>query len=282
MITELAPAKLNLVLQVGRPRPDGLHPVCSMFASIDLCDELKLHAREGAGEDVVDCPGVTGPNLAASALAAFRERVGEDALPPVWLSIRKRIPVAAGLAGGSADAAAALRAANRLAGERLDAWAMRQLAAGLGSDVPSQIDPRHALVQGVGELVEPVDLPEMWAVVVPSEPGLATPDVFAELDRLEGCRDRLDPGPLRALAAGPADALAAGLENDLEPASVSLRPKLSATLAALRASGAPDAAVSGSGPTCFALFGDREGAEAAAATLPGALVVAFRDAGGAV
>lgn len=281
MIRELAPAKLNLVLQVGRPRPDGLHPLCSLFASIDLCDELELRPREGTGEDVVDCPGVSGPNLAAGALAAFRERAGSDALPPLSLSIRKRIPVAAGLAGGSADAAAALRAANRLAGEPLDAAALRELAAGLGSDAPSQVDPRHAVVQGVGERVEPVDLPERWAVVVPSERGLATPEVFAELDRIEGWRDRLDPGPLRALAAGPADALAAALENDLEPATLSLRPELSATLAALRDSGAPVAAVSGSGPTCFALFGDAEAAEGAAAALPGALAVAFRDSGGA-
>ena len=281
MIREIAPAKLNLVLQVGRPRKDGLHPVCSLFASIDLCDELELRPLEDGGADVVDCPGVTGPNLAATALAAFRGRAGEDVLPPVSLSIRKRIPVAAGLGGGSADAAATLRAANRLAGERLDAAAMRELAAGLGSDVPSQVDPRHALVQGVGERVEPVELPELWAVVVPAEPGLATPDVFAELDRLEGFRDSLDPDPLRALAAGPADALAAGLENDLEPATLSLRPELSKTLAALRASGGPKAAVSGSGPTCFALFTSREAAEGVTATLPGALTAGFRAAGGA-
>ena len=280
MIRELAPAKLNLVLHVGRPRADGLHPLCSLFASIDLCDELELRMREGAGEDVVDCPGVNGTNLAASALAAFRARVAPDALPPVSLSIRKRIPVAAGLAGGSADAAAALRAANRFAGEPLDAAALREVAAGLGSDAPSQVDPRHALVRGVGELVEPLDLPRLWAVVVTSERGLATRDAYAELDRLEGWRDRLDPGPLRELAAGPADALTGALDNDLEPATLSLRPELAAQLAALRQSGAPAAAVSGSGPTCFALFGDAKAAEGAAATLPGARAVAFRDPGG--
>jgi 4-diphosphocytidyl-2-C-methyl-D-erythritol kinase len=136
-------------------------------------------------------------------------------------------------------------------------------------------------VRGVGELVEPVELPQLWAVVVPSERGLATRDAYAQLDRLGGWRDRLDPRPLRELAAGPADALAAALDNDLEPAALALRPELSATLAALRESGASAAAVSGSGPTCFALFGDREAAQGAAAGLPAALAVAFRDAEGA-
>jgi len=121
MIAERAPAKHNLVLHVGRPRPDGLHPICSLFASIDLEDELELEPLAGGERDEVECAGVPAPNLAQAALGALRGRLGQDALPPLRLVIRKRIPVAAGLGGGSADAAAALRVANRLAGGPLGA-----------------------------------------------------------------------------------------------------------------------------------------------------------------
>lgn len=274
MLHERAYAKLNLVLHVGRPREDGMHPVCSLFASIDLADEVS-GALSDSGRDSVECAVVSGENLALRAIEAFRSRAGRE-LPPLTLRIDKRIPVAAGLGGGSADAAAALRIANELAGEPLDAEELLRLAAGLGSDVPSQLDARHALVQGVGERVEPVELPPLAAVLVPDPDGLSTAAVYAELDRLGGARDQLDPEPLRRLAgAGPAE-LAAALENDLQQAALSLRPELSPRLDALRASGALGAAVSGSGPTCFGLFPGRLAAEAAAASIPGALVTELR------
>jgi 4-diphosphocytidyl-2-C-methyl-D-erythritol kinase len=273
LIRELAPAKLNLVLHVGPPRDDGLHPVCSLFASIDLADDVVV-APTGFGADSVECPGVEGQNLAASALAAFRSSAGA-AMPPLGVRISKRVPVAAGLGGGSADAAAVLRAANRIAGDPLDADGLRALAAELGSDVPSQVEPRHQLVQGVGELLEPVELPPLVAVIVPAAEGLSTAAVFGELDRLGGSRQHLDPEPLRRLAASGADALAAALENDLEQAALSLRPDLESTLARLRAAGAPAAAISGSGPTCFGLFADRAAAEAAAAGIEGALAASL-------
>jgi 4-diphosphocytidyl-2-C-methyl-D-erythritol kinase len=276
MIAERAPAKLNLVLHVGRPRLDGLHPICSLFASVDLEDELELEPLGGGERDQVECPGVPAPNLAQAALGALRGRLGHDALPPLRLIIRKRIPVAAGLGGGSADAAAALRAANRLAGEPLGAEELRELGAGLGSDVPSQVEPRHALVQGTGEQVEPLELPRLHALLVPAAEGLSTAAVYAELDRLGGGREQLDPEPLRKLAGGTPQELAAGIENDLEPAALSLRPELSGTLDALRAAGALAAAVSGSGPTCFGLFADRAAVERAETTLPGSLPVGLR------
>jgi 4-diphosphocytidyl-2-C-methyl-D-erythritol kinase len=194
----------------------------------------------------------------------------------VRLRIEKHIPVAAGLGGGSADAAAALRAANRLSGLPLDPAGLRELAVQLGADVPSQIEPGHALVQGVGELVEPLPLPPLVAVLVPSPQGLRTADVYAELDRMGGGRERLDPDLLRELAAEAPDRLAAALENDLEPAALSLRPDLAETLARLRAAGALGAAVSGSGPTCFGLFAERAAAEAAAAATPRAIVSPLR------
>ncbi len=161
-IVERAHAKVNLVLRVGAPREDGLHPLCSLFAALELADEVRVEPRaDGEGEepggaaggrgDLVVCPGVEGDNLAAAAAAAFRAAAPEAGLPPLRIEIVKRIPVAAGLAGGSADAAAVLRAANWLAGSPLSADDLRAVAAGLGSDVPSQVAPAHAIVGCVGE-----------------------------------------------------------------------------------------------------------------------------------
>jgi 4-diphosphocytidyl-2-C-methyl-D-erythritol kinase len=270
VVRERAYAKLNLVLHVGRPNADGMHPLCSLFASIDLADVVEVRPAES---DHVHCPGVVGPNLCADAVAAVRERA---AIPPLAVTIDKRIPVAAGLGGGSADAAAVLRAANALAGGPLDAASLRELAAGLGSDVPSQVQPGHALVEGTGEHVEPIDLPQLAAVLVPRPDGLSTRSVYAELDRRDEGRPTLDAAPLRTLAAGSAAGLAASVENDLEPAALALKPELADTLAALRAAGALGAAVSGSGPTCFGLFETRAAAERAAEALPGSLTVDLR------
>lgn len=274
MLHESAYAKVNLVLHVGRRREDGMHPVCSLFASLDLADDVRGGPSE-RGADSVECAGVEGPNLAHAALAAFRARVGKG-LPPLGIRIEKRIPVAAGLGGGSADAAAVLRLANRVAGAPLDSAELHALAAGLGSDVPSQLAPRHALVRGTGELVEPIELPPLAALLVPAREGLSTGAVYAELDRMGGGRERLEPETLRLLAGVAPSELASAVENDLQPAALALRPELHETLATIRAAGALGVAVSGSGPTCFGLFRDRGIAERAAASVPGALVSQLR------
>jgi 4-diphosphocytidyl-2-C-methyl-D-erythritol kinase len=271
VLRELAYAKLNLVLHVGRPRDDGLHPLCSLFASIDLADEVTAEPLAEGDGDTIDCRGVSGDNLAARALGDFRARAGR-ALPPLALTIDKRIPVAAGLGGGSADAAATLRMANELSAHALTDEELLRLAADLGSDVPSQLDPRHAIVQGVGERIAPVELPDFAAVLVPHEEGLPTKAVYDELDRLDAARERLDPERLRKLSSAPLQQLAANLENDLQPAALSLRPELEDTLDELRGAGALGAAVSGSGPTCFGLFADRADADAAAGGIDGAIV----------
>jgi 4-diphosphocytidyl-2-C-methyl-D-erythritol kinase len=268
-VEERAFAKLNLILNVGRRRVDGLHPLGSVFASIELHDDVRVQEAEVDG---VDCAGIDGPNLATAAVAALRRRVPE--LPPLRVQIDKRIPVAAGLGGGSADAAAVLRAANRIAGVPLDVAALRELGAELGSDVPSQVDPRHALVSGVGEVVEPIELPEFAALLVPQNLGLSTADVYAEFDRLGGGRREIDLAALRSLAR--AMSLLPVLGNDLQPAALALRPELGPVLASLRGAGALGALVSGSGPTCFALFEDRAAAEAATARFDGALVTSLR------
>jgi 4-diphosphocytidyl-2-C-methyl-D-erythritol kinase len=274
VLSELAYAKLNLVLHVGHPREDGLHPICSLMASIELADEVRAEPS-ASGRDSVHCPGVTDDNLAVRALAEFRSRAGGD-LPPLDVKIDKRIPLAAGLAGGSADAAATLRIANELAGSPLGTEELLRLAADLGSDVPSQLDPGHALVQGTGERVERVELPPLIAVLVSDPEGLSTGAVYAELDRLDGTRGTLDPTPLRGLEDATAADLAAALHNDLQPAALSLRPDLELRLDALLAAGALGAAVTGSGPTCFGLFEDMGAADEAAAELPDALVTRLR------
>lgn len=281
VIVEQAYAKVNLVLRVGAPRADGMHPLCSLIASLDLADAVRVEVAEretspGATADEVVCPGVPGANLAAAALAAFRAAVPDAGLPPLRVEVDKRIPVAAGLGGGSADAAAVLRAANALAGSPLDDERLRAIAATLGADVPSQVAPRNALVTGVGEHVEPVHLPSMALVLVPQDAGLSTAAVYRRLDAFGVHQDALDAEPLRRLAASGLDALAAGLANDLEPAALSLRPGLVAELDALGARGALAARVTGSGPTVFGVFADVAAAEQAARGLPRAVVAGVR------
>lgn len=269
MISERAPAKVNLILQVGSRRADGLHDICSLFASLDLADDLTLLASD-TGADRVRCDGVEGENLVEVALRIFRERV-DPHLPSLDVLIEKRIPVAGGLGGGSADAAAALRAANALAGGPLDLPSLRRLAAGVGADVPSQIDPRHALVTGIGERVEPLALPEMGLAILPSSKGLSTAEVYGEADRIGSTRADLEPDRLRELASGPLEALSAAVTNDLQAAALSLRPELQDGIAALLGAGALAAGLSGSGPTAFGVFSGPAEAEQAVIGVPGAI-----------
>lgn len=258
-----APAKLNLCLYLGRVREDGLHELCSLFEPLELADLIEVSP---AAADEVVCPGVGGENLAARALAGLRERGWER--EPLRVEIEKRVPVAAGLGGGSGDAAAVLRLA---AGEVAD---LPELAAELGADVPSQLRPALALVRGAGERVAPLPEPAGHAVVLlPGGGGLGTAEVFAEADRLGLGRDSDE---LEALAACLREAAGAGaspldypdlLVNDLEPAAVSLRPDVGEALGALRGAGAPKAILSGSGPTAVGLFPDLAAANTAAARL---------------
>ncbi len=258
-----APAKLNLCLFLGQRRADGLHTLCSLFEPLALADAIEVSE---AGCDEVVCPGIEGENLAARALTALRERDWDH--PPLRLEIEKRIPVAAGLGGGSADAAAILRLAQGEIGE------LETIAAELGADVPSQLEPALALVQGAGERVERLPAPSSHAVLLlPGGGGLSTAAVFAEADRLGLGRDdeALDElaGRLREAAGAGASPLEYRglLANDLEPAARSLRPDVGAALDALREAGAPLTLLTGSGPTAFGLFPDLAAAERAATAL---------------
>jgi 4-diphosphocytidyl-2-C-methyl-D-erythritol kinase len=266
---------VNLCLYVGRPRVDGLHPLVSVVQPVSLADELTLEpAGAGAGADEVLCPGVEGPNLAARALAVFREATGWDA-PPQRLTIHKRVPVAAGMGGGSADAAAALRLAAAAAGHDPDGGRLRPIALGLGADVPSQLAPERCLMTGIGEAVRPLgDSEPIGILIVPSAHSLSTPEVYAEFDRLGLGRDHDELDRLSGQVPGAASdgSLLAErlLHNDLEAPARSLCPPIGDALADVRASGAVRAMVSGSGPTVFGLFTGPEGvahAQAAAAAL---------------
>jgi 4-diphosphocytidyl-2-C-methyl-D-erythritol kinase len=266
-----APAKINVCLFLGPARADGRHELVSIMQSVTLADRLRL--EDGDGADAVDCPGVEGDNLVAAAVARFRAAARWDG-DPVRISVDKRIPVAAGMAGGSADAAAALRLLARASGIE-DADLLHEVAAGLGADVPAQVTPGRVLATGAGDVIERVPGVARYGVlVVPSATPLLTADVFREADRLGLPRD----------AAGLADALATVrgalpdlpdelCVNELEPATLSLRPELEATLARLREAGADVAMVSGSGPTVLGLFHDRQAAKAARdAHFPGCTV----------
>ena len=261
-----APAKLNLCLYLGPRRADGLHELRSLFCPLQLADRLIVEDAEGDRDEVL-CPGVEPPNLVEEAMRLLRAR-GWGA-PPCRIEIEKRIPVAAGLGGGSADAAAVLR---HLAGERHD---LAAIAMELGADVPSQLQPAFSLVAGAGERVEELAAPAEFAVVlVPGEEGLPVGSVYAEAERLGLGREPrvLDEveGRLREAAGEGSSPLryADLLVNDLQGAVLALRPETAEALAALEETGAELASVTGSGPTAFGLFPDLAAADRAAAALP--------------
>ena len=295
----LAPAKVNLGLFVGpRRASDGRHELASVMQSISLADELTLTPDRGgeagasdrgtSAGDVLVCDDVAGApqeNLAWRALQAFREATGWDA-PPLRLTVKKRIPVAAGLGGGSADAAATLRLARAASGLG-DEELLRELATGLGADVPAQVVPGRWLATGAGERVRRLadPLPALELLILPADGELATADVYAALDRLAVQRNAHELDDLAehlrvaAQLGAPLPAARELLHNDLQQAALALRPQIAETLALVEHAGA-EPLVSGSGPTVLALFGHanaagrRERAEAALAGLSPAPIAA--------
>lgn len=288
-----APGKINVCLLLGPPRAsDGRHELASVVQAVTLADRVVLELDEAErgdpqvewratprpaivgrhSTDRVECEGVDpAGNLALRAIALFRRETGWDG-PPVTITIDKRIPVAGGMAGGSADAGAALRLLHHATGGS-DLDALERVAAELGADVPSQVRPARMLITGAGERLERVPgISRFGVVVVPDSEGLATAEVFREADRLGLCRDAaaLAAGTERIRGALP-DLPGELCVNELEPAALSLRPRLATTLAALRESGADVAMISGSGPTALGLFHDDDAARDAAAVVPGAI-----------
>jgi 4-diphosphocytidyl-2-C-methyl-D-erythritol kinase len=254
-----APAKINLHLSVGPLRRDGYHDVATAYHAVSLHDEviasdsdgLAVSVSAGTGVPVEDVPQDPS-NLAAAAAMALARHVGRS--PDVALHITKGIPVAGGMAGGSADAAAALVACDALWSTGLSRGELSALGAQVGSDVPFSLTGGTAVGTGRGEVLAPVLARGrfQWVAAL-ADGGLSTPDVYAECDRLREGREvpepRVGSDLMAALRAGDADALGVALHNDLEEAACSLRPALRQTLGTGREAGALGAVVSGSGPT---------------------------------
>lgn len=264
-----APAKINLALFVGEVGSDGRHELVTVFQPLDLADTLELTVNAGASADEVICPGVEGPNLAGDALAAYREATGYDG-PPVVLTITKRIPIAGGMAGGSADAAAALRLIAKLAGDD-DVNRLIEIGAPLGADVASQVRGRRAIGTGVGDKLRPSSARPDWeAVVLPVAAELSAGQVYAAADELTPPRG---PEELKQLgvAVTAAERTGGGVErsglvlNDLERAARGLCPEIDEARELLRSHRAEHVFVSGSGPTVVGLFPPGEAAAVAAA-----------------
>jgi 4-diphosphocytidyl-2-C-methyl-D-erythritol kinase len=294
-VTARVPAKLNLQLAVGPPRADGYHDLVTVFHAVALFDEVTVEPAERdtvtvTGEGASAVPH-DADNLALRAVAALRKHMrGSNRTAGVRVSIAKRIPVAAGLAGGSADAAAALVAANELWTAGLTPQRLAEVAATIGSDVAFALLGGTAVGRGRGELLTPALAPATqyhWVLAF-AEGQLSTPKVYATLDRSRGfggndfpprsggSRGVAPPGPaqldtalMSALRSGDAARLGRTLSNDLQPAALSLYPALRKTLAAGLELGALGALVAGSGPTCAFLAASAERALELAVSLSG-------------
>ncbi|MFJ8183713.1 4-(cytidine 5'-diphospho)-2-C-methyl-D-erythritol kinase [Streptomyces sp. NPDC096105] len=265
-VTVRVPAKVNVQLAVGAARPDGFHELANVFLAVGLYDEVTATPSPDGlritcdGPDAAQVP-LDRTNLAARAALALAERYGRT--PDVHLHIAKDIPVAGGMAGGSADGAGALLACDALWGTGASRGELLDICAELGSDVPFSLVGGAALGTGRGEKLTGLEVGGVfhWVFAMATR-GLSTPAVFRAFDRLGEGRDIPEPVASRplldALAEGDPDALAATVTNDLQPAALSLFPELSDTLAAGREAGALAALVSGSGPTTAFLARDEE------------------------
>ncbi|GAA2597763.1 4-(cytidine 5'-diphospho)-2-C-methyl-D-erythritol kinase [Streptomyces roseoviolaceus] len=273
-VTVRVPAKVNVQLAVGAARPDGFHDLANVFLAVSLYDEVTVTPAdelrvtcEGPDADLVPLDRT---NLAARAAEALAGRYGRS--PDVHVHIAKDIPVAGGMAGGSADGAAALVACDALWETGASRDELLGICAELGSDVPFSLVGGAALGIGRGEQLTPLEVGGAFHwVFAMADRGLSTPAVFREFDRLGEGTDIPEPVAsqelLAALAKGDPDALAAAVSNDLQPAALSLFPELAGTLATGRAAGALAALVSGSGPTTAFLVRDPESAAAVAQAL---------------
>jgi 4-diphosphocytidyl-2-C-methyl-D-erythritol kinase len=288
-VTVRAPAKINLQLAVGPLRADGYHDLVTVFQAISLYDEVTAASVDGPGEDRVVVSGEgadsvpAGPgNLALTAATALAQAAGlaPDADRHLEITIRKRIPVAAGLAGGSADAAAALVACNELWQAGLSSEQLSGIAAGVGSDVAFALLGGTAVGLGRGEQLTPaLASGEYHWVLAVADGQLSTPEVYRTLDTLRaahpagataGAPGALDHGLMAALRSGEAAAVGRALSNDLQAPALSLFPPLRKTLSAGQELGALGAIVAGSGPTCVFLAANAERAVDLAVALSGA------------
>ena len=285
-VTVRVPAKINLQLAVGPLRPDGYHDLVTVFHAISLFDEVAVSPAEAdsvavSGEGAAQVPA-DADNLALRAVAALRAVTGQPDTghAAVAVTISKRIPVAAGLAGGSADAAAALVACNELWRTGLSQQELCEVAATVGSDVAFAVLGGTAVGRGRGDRLTPALVPAAqyhWVLAL-ADGHLSTPEVYGTLDRMRaagsvaaaGDGPELSTSVMTALRAGDPERLGQSLSNDLQAPAIAMFPALRKTLAAGREFGALGALVSGSGPTCFFLARGASHATDLAVSLSGA------------
>jgi 4-diphosphocytidyl-2-C-methyl-D-erythritol kinase len=265
-VTVRAPAKVNLQLAVGAARPDGMHGLVTVFQAVGLYDDITAEPSDSGVVITVEGEGagtipLDDDNLAARAARALAQLAGVS--PDVHLHLRKSIPVAGGMAGGSADAAGALVACDALWGLRLDRAELGEVAAGLGADVPFALVGGTAVGLGTGTSLTPaLARGRFHWVFAFADTGLSTADVYAAFDRIHV--DSIRPEPrvsddlMAALRTGEPARLGAAMSNDLERAALALRPQLQFTLDLAEEYGALAGIVSGSGPTCAFLARDAE------------------------
>lgn len=271
-VTVRAPAKINLHLGVGAPRPDGLHPLATVYQAVGLYDDVTVYDAPAWSVELtehVDGVPLDDTNIAIRAGRALVEHHGVDLA--AHISISKGIPVMGGMAGGSADAAATLLALDRLWDLQTPDDDLLRIAGALGSDVPFALLGGTALGTGHGQLVEPVtDRTSVWWVVVLSDEGLSTPAAYRHFDELSPDAPADPPVPealLEALAGGDVDEVGDLLANDLWPAARDLRPDLVDVEVQLRSLSPAGVLLSGSGPTLLVLHDDVDDARATAADL---------------
>ena len=264
-------AKLNLTLDILGRRPDGYHDLRMVMQSVTLADTITLTENQGEGLRVrtnLRFLPTGEKNLAAAAALRFWEALGREP-EDLDISIEKRIPVCAGMAGGSSDAAAVLQALNRRAGEPFSPQELAKIGEQVGSDVPYCVMGGTALAEGRGEILTPLPpLPHCWVVACKPEFPISTPELFAQADRVKLRRRPDTAGLLAALEARDLEGVARRMYNVFEDV---LPPRLSAQVSELKnlliQCGALGTSMSGSGPTAFGLFSRREEAEQAHATL---------------
>ena len=274
--TVRAPAKLNLHLGVGAPREDGFHPLDTVYQAIGIYDDVTATDDKDWAVEVRAADYIAGDEVplgAENIVDRASRLLSPSARAGAHVHIRKDIPVAAGMAGGSADGAAALIALDRLWDCQTSDDDLLSYAAQLGSDVPFALVGGTAHGTGRGELVEPVrDAGSWWWVAALSEVGLSTPAVYAHWDRLfpNAAPEPTSALPvLTAMSTGNPQALARAMHNDLETAAFDLRPDLAELVARGESAGALRGMITGSGPTCVFLCLSADHAREVAAALGG-------------
>ncbi len=257
----LAPAKINLCLEILGKRPDGYHEIRTLMHRVDLCDEMEINLEGEGIELAAEGEGVPAgeKNLAWRAARFFLEEAGSHRGVKIWL--KKRIPVAAGLGGGSSNAAAVLMALNHLLRTGWGDHRLMALGAKIGADVPFFIFQKPALAEGIGERLRPVGFPDpIWfLLLIPPFP-LSTAWVYGAYDRL--APQEREPVPLKDSFRHLTEILPV-MRNDLEAAAFSIYPQLRQSKEELLAKGAQGALMTGSGPVTYGIFPSRTEAEQA-------------------